>query len=238
MASIDKRLEDELKRFNTIGKYIDETLTEQFVGIGTGSGFVDKQGVSDRLKKFKGEFIEQELPLDPEAEVEELEDEIPVEDEVEGGEEVEIGDEEVEIEEPESDSTELDITDLVNKEDEISNELESQGDILSKNTEGLSDLMTKLDDLETHLGSMDDMMNKISDLESKIEKYRPRTPEEQLELRKHDSGPFKNTLTDFFTDKEEVFDKTGKKQYILKKEDIENYSEVDVKDSFNTTEEE
>ena len=66
---------------------------------------------------------------------------------------------------------------------------------------------------------MDDMVNKISDLENKIEKYRPRTEEEKLGLRKYDSGPFSHTLSDFFTDKEEVFDKTGKKQYILKQED-------------------
>ena len=81
------------------------------------------------------------------------------------------------------------------------------------------------------------MVGKISDLEDKIEKYRPRTPEENMELRKHDSGPFANTLTDFFTDKEEIFDKTGKKQYILKQEDIENYNEVDIKNSFNSPEE-
>lgn len=241
MGNIEKQLADELKRFNTIGKYIDETLNETFVGIGSGSGFVDNQGGSNRLNKFKKrqEFIEQEIPLDPEAEAEELGDEIPVEDEIEGGEEdVEMGDEEMEIEEPESDSTELDITDLVNKEEEISNELETQSDILSKNTNSLDDLMTKLDDLEKHLDSMDDMVGKISDLEDKIEKYRPRTQEEKIELRKHDSGPFNNTLSDFFTDKEEVFDKTGKKQYILKQEDIENYNEVDIKNSFDSTEEE
>tara|TARA_R110002167_G_scaffold282802_1_gene488028 strand:+ start:1441 stop:2154 length:714 start_codon:yes stop_codon:yes gene_type:complete len=237
MANIDKKIREELRRFNTIGKYIDETLNETFVGIGGGSGFVKPQGGSDRLKRFKREFEEQddEVVLDPDAETEELEDEIPVEG---GDEELEMDmEDDMEIEEPESDSTELDITDLVKKEDEISNELEGQSDILSKNTDSLGDLMTKLDDLETHLSSMDDMVGKISDLEDKIEKYRPRTPEENMELRKHDSGPFANTLTDFFTDKEEIFDKTGKKQYILKQEDIENYNEVDIKNSFNSPEE-
>ena len=85
---------------------------------------------------------------------------------------------------------------------------------------------------------MDDMVVKISSLEDKIEEYRPRTPKEKQELMKYDSGPFNNTLSDFFTDKEEVFDKTGKKQYILKKEDIENYDELDIKSSFDSPEEE
>ena len=246
MGNIDKKLEEELKRFNTIGKYIDETLTETFTGIGTGSGFIKNQGGSNTLDTFKKrqEVGEQEVPeagpdeeevvLDPDAETEELEggDE-------DMGMEDDIGmEDDMDMDEPESDSTELDITDLVNKEEEISNELEGQKDILSKNTDSLNDLMGKLGDLESHLSSMDDMVDKISDLEDKIEEYRPRTPEEKTELRKYDSGPFSNTLSDFFTDKEEVFDKTGKKQYILKKEDIENYDELDVKDSFNSPEEE
>ena len=72
---------------------------------------------------------------------------------------------------------------------------------------------------------MDNMVNKINHLEDKLEEYRPRTPEEKLGLRKHDSGPYNKTLSDFFTDKEEVFDKTGKKQYVLTKDDVEDYSE-------------
>ena len=244
MDNIERVLIKELNRFKEIGRN-SENLDEQsmMVGLGGGSGFIQDQGDSDQLKKYKkrqevgeqevpGEDPEEEIVLDPDAETEELE----------GGEE-EMGDDvgmedDMGMDEPESDSTELDITDLVNKEDEISDELEGQSDILSKNTESLDDLMTKLGDLEKHLGSMDDMMGKISSLEDKIEEYRPRTPEEKTELRKYDSGPFNNTLSDFFTDKEEVFDKTGKKQYILKQEDIENYNEVDIKNSFDSPEEE
>jgi len=237
MGNIEKTLLKELNRFKQIGRN-SENLDEQMLG--AGSGFMQNQGGSDTLDKFKKrqEVGEQEVPavdteeeeivLDPDAETEELEggeDEMGMEDDMDMGE-------------PESDSTELDITDLVNKEEEISSELEGQSDILSKNTDSLDDLMTKLGDLEKHLGSMDDMMGKISSLEDKIEEYRPRTPEEKTELRKYDSGPFNNTLSDFFTDKEEVFDKTGKKQYILKKEDIENYNEIDIKNSFNSPEEE
>ena len=93
--------------------------------------------------------------------------------------------------------------------------------------------MTKLSDLESHLTSMDDMVDKIGSLEKKIEEYRPRTPEEKIGLRKHDSGPYTKTLTDFFTDKEDVFDETGKKQYILKPDEVEDYSDDDIKKSFN-----
>ena len=110
--------------------------------------------------------------------------------------------------------------------------------ILSKNTESLDDLMTKLSDLETQLSSMEDVATKISSLEDKLEEYRPRTPQEQIGLRKHDSGPYNRTLSDFFTDKEEVFDKTGKKQYILTKDEVEDYSDVDIQKSFGDPDEE
>ena len=150
-----------------------------------------------------------------------------------------VGDEELEepedlvgMEEPTDNTTELDVTDLVSKDDEISDELTAQSDILAKNTEGLGDLMDKLNDLEQHLSSMDTMVDKISDLEDKIEEYRPRTAQEKMDLRKYDSGPFNNTLTDFFVDKKEIFDKTGKKEYILTPEEVENYNDSEIKQSF------
>ena len=147
----------------------------------------------------------------------------------------EIGGEEVE--DTTGNETELDVTELVTTHDEMNSELSDQKDILQKNTESLEDLMSKLSSLESHLTSMDDMVNKISSLEKKIEEYRPRTPEEKIGLRKYDSGPFNKTLSDFFTDKEDVFDETGKKQYILTQDEVDNYSESDIQKSFNQKEE-
>jgi hypothetical protein len=249
---IEKKLLEELARFKQIG-YNSDNLQEQtgFVGSSMGSH------VERLAKRFNMDMVEQEDIEEPEAEGEipadvggdaelggeEIPADVGAEEEVvtdvegdvegeEGGEEIAIDD--IETEEPTTDTgaTELDVTDLVNKDDEISDELTNQTDILSKNTESLNDLMSKLGDLEGHLTSMDDMVDKISDLENKIESLRPKTPKEKLELRKYDSGPFNNTLSDFFVDKQEVFDKTGKKEYILTPEDIEDYNESDIKQSF------
>ena len=238
MAKMDKKILDELIRFNNLSHNADN-LNEaaDIANLGMGSH------VERLAKRFNIDMTEQEdvetgeedleIPTDPEAALDELpaEDEGAVEDEEVAIEDEELGD--LDMEEPETNTTELDVTDLVKKDDEISDELTSQKDILSKNTQGLEDLMSKLTDLEKHLSSMDDMVNKISDLEVKIEKYRPRTPEEKVQLRKHDSGPFNNTLTDFFVDKEEIFDKTGKKQYILTPEEVEDYNESEIKKSFD-----
>ena len=239
---IDNKILEELKRFQTITNN-SQNLNEQMVG---GVATFEMGSHVDRLlKKAKAmEMAEQEVPeLEDEAETEELDTPVDPEGETEELDtdidseiDAEIGGEEVE--DTTDNETELDVTELVTTHDEMNSELSDQKDILQKNTESLEDLMSKLSSLESHLTSMDDMVNKISSLEKKIEEYRPRTPEEKIGLRKYDSGPFNKTLSDFFTDKEDVFDETGKKQYILKPEDVEDYSKDDIKKSFDPTEEE
>jgi len=255
--NIEKELLDELKRFNQI-KHNSENLNEQQIaamggianlGMGSHVERLLKRAKAMEMAEQEGEEMDiddVEIPTDPEAEGEES----PIGDEIEmdmGDEEIEmdIGDEEVDVGDEaavedigDEDTKELDVTDLVTKQDEVNTELSDQKDILQKNTQSLDDLMTKLDDLETHLASMDDMVNKIEQLEDKLEEYRPRTPEEKIELRKHDSGPYNKTLSDFFTDKEEIFDKTGKKQYILTQDEAEDFSDSDIGKSFADPEEE
>lgn len=247
---IEKSILQELKRFSEINHNSDNLNEQKISAVGnamtdTGSGFEQQQGSSDRLNKFKAqqEIGEQEVP-DEDVDLGDEE----VGDEEVGGEELDIDveaedggvedDLDMDLDTGGEDTTELDVTDLVSKQDETNTELSDQKDILSKNTESLDDLMTKLSDLETQLSSMEDVATKISSLEDKLEEYRPRTPQEQIGLRKHDSGPYNRTLSDFFTDKEEVFDKTGKKQYILTKDEVEDYSDVDIQKSFGDPDEE
>jgi len=79
---------------------------------------------------------------------------------------------------------------------------------------------------------MDSIVSKLNDLEAKVEKYRTKTPEEKLELRSLDSGPFNQKLSDFFEDKELDMEKTGKNDYVLTQDDVEGYSPVEIKKSF------
>jgi hypothetical protein len=69
-------------------------------------------------------------------------------------------------------------------------------------------------------------------LEAKVEKYRTKTPEEKMKLRSLDSGPFDQTLSQYFDDNEEKFDKQGKDEYILTQDEVEDYSPSDVRKSF------
>ena len=246
MANIEQRLKEELERFKQIGNNANN-LNEQVLGsVNGGSGFVDVQGPSPRISQFVkrqqelGEQEEEEeldIPADPEAAAEELpggEEETGEEDleaEEEGGEEEEAIDTETELDT--TDGTEIDVTDLVTGQEEIKKDIKTDKDILSKNTDQLNSLLSKLEDLETQLGSMDTMVNQIEKLEQKIEKIKPQTQQEKLEARKYDSGPFSQSLVDFYEDNEDRFEKSGKDEYILTGKDLENYNQSDIKQSFN-----
>jgi len=117
---------------------------------------------------------------------------------------------------------EMDITDLV----------KSQKKVEQKQEEYFDNLFQHLDNLETKLGEMDGIMSKLNDLEMKIEKYREKTPQEKLELRSLDSGPFNQKLSQFFDDKEEDMEKSGKNEYILTQDDVEDYSPIEIKKTF------
>jgi hypothetical protein len=123
----------------------------------------------------------------------------------------------------ESDTEELDITDLV----------DSQNKISDKQDEYFENLFKHLENLENKLGEMDELMNKVNSLEAKLEKYRPKTPQEKLELRSLDSGPYNQKLSDFFIDKEGDMEKSGKNEYILTTDEVENFTPSEIRTSFN-----
>lgn len=123
---------------------------------------------------------------------------------------------------------EMDITDLV----------KSQKNVEQKQSEYFDNLFQHLDNLESKLSEMDGIMTKLNDLEMKVEKYREKTPQEKLELRSLDSGPFNQKLTDFFQDKEEDMEKSGKNEYILTQDEVEDYSPSEIKKTFRNFEDE
>jgi len=118
------------------------------------------------------------------------------------------------------------------KEIEITDLVKTQKNVETKQEEYFNNLFKHLTDLESKLSDMDNIMNKLNDLETKIEKIRPKTPEEKLELRSLDSGPYNQKLSDFFEDKMDDMEKSGKNEYVLTQDDVENYSSGDIKKSF------
>ena len=142
---------------------------------------------------------------------------------VETDPDVEKIDDEGKSEEKKGDETEeLDITELVT----------SQKNVEQKQEEYFDTLFNQLSTLEKKLGEMDQIMSKLNNLENKLERYREKTPQEKLELRTYDSYPFNQKLSDFFEDKKEEMEKTGKHDYVLTSDEVTDININDIKNSF------
>jgi len=201
---IDSKILNELSRYNSINKYISEQEATLPPAPGEETALPPSPGGETALPPA-GEVTAPPAPEVPAQPVD-----------VEADPDVE------KIEGEDKGKEELEITDLV----------KSQQNVEKKQDEYFENLFKHLTDLETRLGEMDNIVNKLNTLEAKIEKYRVKTPEEKLELRSLDSGPYNQKLSDFFIDKQEDIEKSGKNEYILTKDEVEDYSPNEIKRTF------
>ena len=138
----------------------------------------------------------------------------------------------------EEDTEEIDITDLVNMTKSIKQDVENNKNDYSGAIQKMDDVFSKLGDLETKLSEMDALMHKIDSLGAKIEQMKPETPVEKLEMRSLDSYPFNEKPNQFFAHKQDEMRKSGKNEYVLTKDDVANYSNDQIKQTFNPEEQE
>lgn len=206
---LEKKLLEEVARFNQINKYTRKLMNEQ-----------ELPPAPDAPAEPGMEPPAGELPPAPE------------------GAAPEAGAPAPEAAPAESDVEELDITDLVNMTKSIKSDLddtkgEHQG-VITK----MDDVFTKLNDLEQKLANMDMVMAKIDELGNKIEQSKEPTPEEKLEMRSLDSYPFNQNPQQFFAQKQGEMRASGKNEYVLTKDEIQNYSQDTIRDTFNPQNEE
>ena len=206
--SLDKKIISEIQRYQKINQYIMEQAGD--VPADPGLAALTPPAPAP----------EAGVPAPAEAPLPAVETPQPID--VESDPEVEKIDDKGESEETESGSEELDITELV----------DSQKNIETKQEEYFNNLFSQLSDLQSKLSEMDTIMTKLNSLENKIEKYREKTPQEKLELRSYDSYPFNQKLSQFFDDKQEEMEKTGKNDYILTADEVTDINVNDIKNSF------
>jgi hypothetical protein len=206
--SLDKKIISEIQRYQKINQYIMEQAGD--VPADPGLAALTPPAPAP----------EAGVPAPAEAPLPAAETPQPID--VESDPEVEKIDDKGESEETESGSEELDITELV----------DSQKNIETKQEEYFNNLFSQLSDLQSKLSEMDTIMTKLNSLENKIEKYREKTPQEKLELRSYDSYPFNQKLSQFFDDKQEEMEKTGKNDYILTADEVTDINVNDIKNSF------
>ena len=133
------------------------------------------------------------------------------------------------------DEVEVDVTSIVKGSEEAKAAAEQSN---SK----MEELLNNFKELESRLSAMSALSTKIDNLEQEIEKRNP-TPEERLEMRSLSSYPFNQKLTDYWSEKEGIYDvmnKNGEKkeqEYVLDKDAIESdYNPNTVKNSFSANE--
>ena len=203
--SIDKKILEEITRFNSINRYITEQelppppaedpLADP---LAAGAPPADPLAAGAPPTPPAGEVPQPvDIATDPEVE--------------------KVGEEG-----KDSKTKEIEVTDLV----------KSQKNTEEKQEEYFQQLFSHLENLENKLGEMDTIVNQLNSLEAKVEKYRQKSPEEKLELRTLDSGPFNQKLSQYFEDKEEDFEKLGRDEYILTKDDVTDFSPKEMQKTF------
>jgi hypothetical protein len=214
--SLDKKIISEIERYRSINRYIMEQEAvppppEDELDLGAlappDTGGAPIPAPAEAVPPAAPDDTEdgQIIDVESDPDVEKVDDEGNSEEEGEG-----------------EGSEELDITDLV----------DSQKNIETKQEEYFNNLFSQLNDLQSKLGEMDMIMNKLNNLENKIEKYREKTPQEKLELRTYDSYPFNQKLSQFFDDKQDELEKTGKNEYVLTSDEVEDININNIKNSF------
>ena len=210
---IDKKILSEIQRYNSINKYIMEQAAEpapdDLGALAPESGATPPPPPAEAGAVPPPPPTGEATPIDVDADpdVEKIDDD---------------GKSDENKNNKSGESDDLDITDLVT----------TQKDTQSKQDEYFENLFGQLGKLESRLGEMDAIMNKLNALENKIEKYREKTPQEKLELRSYDSYPFNQKLSQFFDDKSEEMEKTGKNDYVLTSDDVTDINVNDIKNSF------
>jgi molecular chaperone GrpE (heat shock protein) len=214
--SLDKKILSEIKRYQSINKYISEQEAPLPPIPGAEDAVADE--VTAAIPPTGAGEGAPEAPEAPAAPAG------PEKIDIENDPDVEKLDAEGESAEgEEGDGTEeLEITDLVT----------SQKNIEQKQDEYFNNLFGQISKLEAKLSEMDALMNRLNTIENKIEKYREKTPQEKLELRTYDSYPFNQKLSDFFDDKKIEMEKTGKKDYVLTSDEVEDINPTDIRTSF------
>lgn len=226
-----KDLNETLKRFKAINEY---------------SFYVGEDDIKGKDEEGKDLILgedEENPEADAEPELDLPEDNKEVQD-LSGDSEVQdlSGDAEVqdlsgdtEVQDLSGDEVEVDVTSIVKGAEEAKAAAEQSN---SK----MEELMNSFKELESRLSAMSALSTKIDNLEQEIEKRNP-TPEERLEMRSLSSYPFNQKLTDYWSEKEGIYDvmnKNGEKkeqEYVLDKDAIESdYNPNTIKNSFNANE--
>lgn len=126
---------------------------------------------------------------------------------------------------------EIDVTQFVEKGEELTSKVDSQVQALTQQIDGLTQ----------KLQSMDSIIGKIQQVEDEIQAMKPPKPIETLRLRSLDSYPYNQGIDDYWKKKEmEInklrdFNRVDNQEFVLTNDDVDNFSSNQIRDSLNPT---
>lgn len=221
---LKEKLLEELNRYNAINRYTQKLVFEQDMGADAAAAAVPPAdplaGAPPPADPMAAGADPMAAPADPAA------GGVPPADPMAAGAEAPTT----------AETEEIDITDLVNMTKSIKNEMDKNKDEGNSVIQKMDSVFGKLNDLEQKLAQMDSVISKIDELGSKIEQVKPKTPQEKLEMRSLDSYPFNQNPQDFFSQKQNEMQASGKNEYVLTKDEVQNYGQAQIMKSFNPDE--
>ena len=207
---LKEKLFEELNRYRAINKYADKMIMEQ-----------DAPPTDDAVPA-----VDDTLPPAEDSALPPMEDSAlpPMEDATPPPPMDDMGD---------SGTEEIDITDLVNMTKSIKKDIEDNKNDQNNVVGQMDSVFSKLGDLEQKLANMDSVIAKIDELGSKIENIKEPSAQERLEMRSLDSYPFSQNPQQFFATKQGEMRASGKNEYVLTKQEVQDYSNDGIRSSFN-----
>jgi hypothetical protein len=218
--NIENLLSEELSRFRSINNYIGSVTEQEELDMDI--DLSDEESTDSTEDEEMGSVFDSPSTEDADS----ASDEMDLD--------VDMSDTEVEDVDSGEETEELEVTDLIDGQKDLENrfsDVESKVDMASQKIDSVS---AKLDSFDEKFEELDGVYAAVTGLEDKIEDMKPKTPEQKLELRSLDSYPFNQKLTDFFDEKGEEMDETGKDEYVLTVDDVENMSKIDIAKSFSS----
>ena len=132
--------------------------------------------------------------------------------------------------EPTGSDEELDVTGFIKKSEDLTNKVDSQVQTMTK----------QIEDLTSKIQNMDQLLGKIQQVEDQIQAMKPPKPIETLKLRSLDSYPYNQSIDDYWKKKEIEIEKLRdfnrvdqNNEYVLTQDDVDNYSDIEIKNSLN-----
>lgn len=130
---------------------------------------------------------------------------------------------------------EIDITQLVNKLENIENIINSVSSNNDETSDILQSIFETLNDIENKLGQFNQLSNKFDDFGRILNRVIPATPEQQLAMRRFHSGAFSETpqsaIQQIYNKNQEA-EKEKNNDYVITQNDVVNYNKEQIKSSF------